>query len=575
MAAIKNPTRSQTFQFWISLILLSLITSWITLHWSIGHKKISLALLFQMQVWLLPMYSLFLAISFFFPYWLSISLISLFALLLNIGNKIKYSLTFDVVNFNDLADMEQVAIIRKYLTFTHGVLLLAFVLCFVVGIFFVLKKKKKSHGSPQKTNRFHFFLKLSIILILLHLSFYPFYLSQKNSVGMDLVMEKIGIKYNSWTSVRNINKNGIYFHVIQSSIKKSPPELTEQDRLKYHAMEKPSSTLKGPKHIVFVLCEACWFDEKNFKEEFAPLLQSKFQHTEVISPVYGGHTVNASFEMLVSLPVKNLTAEGIIYPEYANSFSDHANTLVRTLKNSGYRTVSLHNWNRSFFRRNVVLPKLGFDEFHSVETMNCEKEYFPNDKCLFDYTLKYFKEHHAEKLFLNLDTVYTHGDYKFKNDSGENHYRTRLKETIAEFRKFADQISAIDDDVVFVLYGDHKPALTKYFFEHGVFAPSMFRKTGSVNAEFEFNDGLDWKKIGAVPMFIYSPKHTKEVERTIKRISNQPLYCVSSILNDELLHANYMGARFVHDLCDHNQLDYTEQYQKVPASLYTFLLFDS
>ncbi len=64
---------------------------------------------------------------------------------------------------------------------------------------------------------------------------------------------------------------------------------------------------------------------------------------------------------------------------------------------------------------------------------------------------------------MNLITMSTHGPYPRENDSGEYVYAYELKQAIERFIDFSKEVREIDPNAVIVIYGDHKPALNKFF----------------------------------------------------------------------------------------------------------------
>jgi phosphoglycerol transferase MdoB-like AlkP superfamily enzyme len=541
----------------------------ISIHWHTHSDSGIWLMILRSQIEQAPFYALYGISTLLVPSWIGALTILSFALILNIADHFKNSMTLEVLNFHDLVDVEQFRVVTDYLSLIHYVLLIGFVLLISFALFYAIKRIKRP------TFDLGYVSKVIITLFVGYFSFYPFFLGKTYRLKTDRWLEKVGVKYRPWNWNLNRNVNGLYFHLVQTSVKKIPPSLSANDRARYEQIEALNQPkLDGPKHIIFVLCEACWFDDENFKEEFEPLLHSGFLRTTVTSPSYGGRTVNAAFEMLTSLSAKALSGSGVVYPDYANSFSKNAKTLVRGLRDMGYETFSFHNYFRAFWRRNVVLPKFGFTQYDSVESMSCERDTYPRDDCVFERALQVFKERRDRRTFMNIETVYTHGHYHYDHDHGENHYRKKLKETIAAFRRFADQVLAVDPDVLIVMYGDHKPALTKYLYDRGVFPASLFRKTGDADNEFVFVKSPDNQILGRVPMFILAPKYSKQAERIVRRITERPLYCVSSILDEELVHTHYLGTKIAQEACNQQGLTYDEQYKKIPPSVYAYLLFD-
>ena len=59
-----------------------------------------------------------------------------------------------------------------------------------------------------------------------------------------------------------------------------------------------------------------------------------------------------------------LPTGSIVYQQYLN---DTPSTMVSTLKNVGYTCVAMHPYYETGWSRNLVYPKLGFDESYFLD----------------------------------------------------------------------------------------------------------------------------------------------------------------------------------------------------------------
>lgn len=83
----------------------------------------------------------------------------------------------------------------------------------------------------------------------------------------------------------------------------------------------------------------------------------------VQSPVYGGFTAQAEFELLAGLPALRLV-NGIEF----NSLEGHpTSTWVRKLQQAGYRTVASYATHSGFYNTRRAYPSMGFDELHGID----------------------------------------------------------------------------------------------------------------------------------------------------------------------------------------------------------------
>lgn len=83
----------------------------------------------------------------------------------------------------------------------------------------------------------------------------------------------------------------------------------------------------------------------------------------VRSPVYGGFTAQAEFELLTGLPALRLV-NGIEF----NAFEGHpASTWVHKLQQQGYHTVATYATHSGFYNTRRAYPSLGFVQLHGLD----------------------------------------------------------------------------------------------------------------------------------------------------------------------------------------------------------------
>ncbi len=82
---------------------------------------------------------------------------------------------------------------------------------------------------------------------------------------------------------------------------------------------------------------------------------------------WGANTMRAEFAVLTGIPESDLGYDRF-NPYHAFARAPVA-SLVWRLRGEGYRTLCLHPFDRGFFRRDLTLPKLGFETFLGRETL--------------------------------------------------------------------------------------------------------------------------------------------------------------------------------------------------------------
>ncbi|RSM29425.1 hypothetical protein C5B78_07235 [Aeromonas salmonicida] len=463
------------------------------------------------------------------------------AIVLNIVNFKKSALTGMALSSSDLFATSNFSVVLKYVN-TSSLLFLIFAVFIFLLLIFNAKKKRKSK----------IFNCVGICALLMSLS--PYYSAfgddnfATNRYGY--ILDRLGLRYISWNWEQNIDTNGLYYHLIQTSVRVRPRESTVIDRSQVVAFNSKTDSETHPRKIIFILCEACWYDENNFKNEFSYLSELGFSSSRGLSPLYGGGTANAEFEILTGLPSYNSSLTGVIYQEYASLFRDETETLARVLVRNGYSSIALHNNVGKFWRRDVVYRKFGFQEFISIEKMGMLPEdlqkgrkpwqWQPDDYLLYESALRVIKKNKDNKLFLHMITMSTHGPYEYEHDYGEGHYKTQLIESAVRMRNFIEKAQKIDPDTLFFIYGDHKPAMNRFFYNRGVLNRDVFLKTGTADTDFIFNERFNPKQYGDIPIFI-KYKSRRATDEVLKSLKGMPFYCISKKINEEFIKVKFFS----------------------------------
>jgi phosphoglycerol transferase MdoB-like AlkP superfamily enzyme len=236
-------------------------------------------------------------------------------------------------------------------------------------------------------------------------------------------------------------------------------------------------------NIIFIQLES-FFDVTKmngltFSEDPIPNyhnLMSKYSSGYVKVPVVGAGTCNTEFEMITGM---NLDFFGPgEYPYKTVLREKTSESVAFDLKDLGYSTHAIHNNTATFYDRNEVYPNLGFDSFTSIEYME-DVEKNPNgwakDKVLTKQILDAIKSS-SEPDYVYTVSVQGHGSYPseviddtqtitvegIEDEAKKNqyeYYANQIHEMDQFIGDLVNELSALDEDVVLVLYGDHLPSL--------------------------------------------------------------------------------------------------------------------
>jgi len=271
---------------------------------------------------------------------------------------------------------------------------------------------------------------------------------------------------------------------------------------------------KGP--IVVVQCES-FFDARRLSPLVPPELLSGFaeccrsgaMHGGLVVPGWGANTMRAEFAFLTGIPEVELGLDRF-NPYYALARVPIASHVWR-LREAGYRTICLHPFDRRFFRRDLVMPALGFERFLGHEALGGAKAppYQP-DPALARQVLRVLDEEGPDS-FVFVITMGNHGPWLDRNTPLDPvvaecldpsavpqgpellRYLNGLHRSDEMLRILMAGLAERHPDAVLALYGDHLPSL-----------PQTFEHFGFTELH---SDYVIWPGTGGVPRRVDLPAH--------------------------------------------------------------------
>lgn len=202
-------------------------------------------------------------------------------------------------------------------------------------------------------------------------------------------------------------------------------------------------------------------------------------------PSVGAGTVNTEFEVLTGMSLAYFGAGEYPYKTVLRDYT--CESAAYNLKEMGYATHAIHNYEGTFYNRYLVYQNLGFDSFTSLEYME-DVEYnisgvWPKDEVLVDEIVTAL-ESTQEKDFVMAVSVQGHGKYppgtlpeEYENKitadfidgtiegglsdiAALTYYVNQLNEMDEFIRQLVDTVRNYPEDTVLVMYGDHLPSLS-------------------------------------------------------------------------------------------------------------------
>lgn len=204
-------------------------------------------------------------------------------------------------------------------------------------------------------------------------------------------------------------------------------------------------------------------------------LKEEYPSGYLTVPALGAGTANTEFEVLTGLKSSFFGAGEYPYKTTVNDTP--VESLCSLLKKQGYGTYAIHNNKGSFYDRENVYDKMGFDAFISLEYMY-NVEYtstgWAKDKTLVDDIMKCLRDTDGQDLVYTI-SVQGHGRYPTEENTCEDHiqvsytdaemeqpihyYVNQIYEMDEMIADLIQELDAYGEDYVLVLYGDHLPTL--------------------------------------------------------------------------------------------------------------------
>lgn len=266
----------------------------------------------------------------------------------------------------------------------------------------------------------------------------------------------------------------------------------------------------------------------------------------------GGGTSTTEFEYL--------TGNSMAYTNGINPYSSfnftNVPSMLSLLKEQGYHTIAMHPENPGNWRRNVVYPKLGFDEFLSINSFeNSDRTVWNRVSDLGDYQkLIEVYESQTEPSFIFNVTMQNHGGYdgleelnpeeivtideEYSSYTDLQMYESLIAKSDTALSYLLSYFEEVDKPVIICFFGDHQPALNSDF-------EDAIKEAGR---EATDTDLTITQKTYMVPYFIWSNYN----------ISAD--YSIKNSVGDNVISTNYLGPL-------------VQKYARLPLSAYdNFLL---
>jgi hypothetical protein len=236
-------------------------------------------------------------------------------------------------------------------------------------------------------------------------------------------------------------------------------------------------------HVVIVLSESFWDPTLLDGVAIAPDPLRHFRAlaagsngcaVNTISPIFGGYTCNAEFELLTGISIATLGKRAV---PHRQGFRAHVPSLPAVFKHNGYHTTAIHPFLPDFWNRDVIYPQIGFDEFIHIDAIRHRRVAgkFIGDDALADEAIGLLAAA-TGPTFLFIVTMQNHspyGDHRYGNVELETvqvskssvsvdavrDYVRGVRDADAMVHKLTNYLKGYPRRTLLLFVGDHQPNL--------------------------------------------------------------------------------------------------------------------
>jgi phosphoglycerol transferase MdoB-like AlkP superfamily enzyme len=329
------------------------------------------------------------------------------------------------------------------------------------------------------------------------------------------IVENMGNEIIKYSDGKSVESNGRLTMLLYREAQRSEAKAATApyfDRVAYDkqgvsfAAQLKSNSNQHNVHLIVLesfldptLFQAAKFSRDPVHPEFKKLFGEKLGLS--ISPVFGGGTAQAEFEVLCGVPA----FEKLSSIEFNVFTGSPVNCTPGMLKRLGYRTVASNAYKPNFFNAQPAYQGIGFDEIYFprefagrnptyFQTGDTRGEEYLFDGDLFEQNLSFVKqhlqEHPGQPLMNYVLTIYGHTPHLLNEEqrpqvltvsgphqdqhlllaANQFYYRTQA------IAHYVNQLRAIDPQSLIILVSDHVPPL--------IYGPITYR-------ELKYMDNVD------------------------------------------------------------------------------------
>ena len=262
----------------------------------------------------------------------------------------------------------------------------------------------------------------------------------------------------------------------------------------YHPVSSPYESIESPvipavlPNLVVVQSESFFDVRRLFSgirtevlQEFDAIQSEAVCHGQLEVAAWGANTVRTEFAFLSGLKSELLGVHRF-NPYRKLAQQGGVPTLASFLKSLGYRTVCVHPYQASFYKRDKVFPLLGFDEFIDIDSFKGIEKTGPymGDVALAEKVCSLLEDASEQPIFIFVISMENHGPLHMeklmlgdverlysnpppKDCDDLTIYLRHLSNADRMAGMLRDKMNKLSGDSCLCWYGDHVPIMPKVY----------------------------------------------------------------------------------------------------------------
>jgi len=275
---------------------------------------------------------------------------------------------------------------------------------------------------------------------------------------------------------------------LRSVAKASPLASTQQ--IQPCGLARPSSRQCLPD--LLVIQSESFFDPRRVYPQVRPevlrhydvLCAEALQHGQLQVDAWGANTIRTEFAFFSGLAPESLGVHR--FHPYRKLARQGIATLASYLRSLGYRTICVHPYHGSFYDRDTILPRLGFDAFIDIAAFRDAKRAGPyvSDLALGDYVQTLLTQDDSQPQYVHVITMENHGPLHWERVTAHDAhavlsgaippgcddlvaYVQHVRNADAMFGGLRQCLSGRARPGVLCVFGDHVPIMSKVYQQLG------------------------------------------------------------------------------------------------------------